>query len=144
MQLVAQQRIYHRETHLHALHVRAVAGLCFRMRYFRFQQPFPKVEPDVRISERFVDLVEKGIDVALRVGELEDSTMIARRLFYCHFQVYGGPNNVRDMGFRTTRMNSESTTASFTRKSKTGYMDFQRQPYIAKFGLFLAFPIYIA
>ncbi|RDH87659.1 MAG: LysR family transcriptional regulator [endosymbiont of Escarpia spicata] len=56
-----------------------------------FQQRFPKVELDVRISGRFVDLVEEGIDVALRVGELEDSSMIARRLLYCHFQVYGSP-----------------------------------------------------
>jgi len=56
-----------------------------------FQQRFPKVELDVRISGRFVDLVEEGIDVALRVGKLDDSSMIARRLLYCHFQVYGSP-----------------------------------------------------
>lgn len=56
-----------------------------------FQQRFPKVKLDVRVSGRFVDLVEEGIDVAIRVGELEDSTMIARRLLYCHFQVYGSP-----------------------------------------------------
>lgn len=56
-----------------------------------FQQHFPKVELDVRISGRFVDLVEEGIDVALRVGKLEDSSMIARRLLSCHFQVYGSP-----------------------------------------------------
>ncbi len=54
-----------------------------------FQQRFPKVELDVRISGRFVDLVEEGIDVALRVGDLEDSSMFARRLLYCRFQVYG-------------------------------------------------------
>lgn len=56
-----------------------------------FQQRFQKIELDVRISGRFVDLVEEGIDVALRVGELEDSTMIARRLLDCHFRVYGSP-----------------------------------------------------
>ena len=38
-----------------------------------FQQRFPKVELDIRVSGRFVDLVEEGIDVALRVGELDDS-----------------------------------------------------------------------
>lgn len=56
-----------------------------------FQLRFPKVELDIRISGRFVDLVEEGIDVALRVGELKDSSMIARRLMSCHFRVYGSP-----------------------------------------------------
>jgi DNA-binding transcriptional LysR family regulator len=58
----------------------------------RFQQRFPKVKLDVRISGHFVDLVEEGIDVALRVGELEDSSMIARRLMPCRFLVCASPN----------------------------------------------------
>jgi len=58
----------------------------------RFQQRFPKVELDVRISGHFVDLVEEGFDVALRVGELEDSSLIARRLMSCRFLVCASPN----------------------------------------------------
>jgi len=57
-----------------------------------FQRRFPKVELDVRVSGRFVDLVEEGIDVALRVGELEDSSMIARRLMDCRFHVCASPD----------------------------------------------------
>jgi len=56
-----------------------------------FQQRFPRVELDIRVSGRFVDLVEEGIDVALRVGELEDSSMIARRLMECRFHVCASP-----------------------------------------------------
>jgi len=52
-----------------------------------FQEKYPKVELDIRISGRFVDLVEEGIDVALRVGELEDSSLIARLLMPCNFHV---------------------------------------------------------
>lgn len=52
-----------------------------------FQQKFPKLELDVLISGRFVDLVEEGIDVALRVGEMEDSSLIARLLMPCSFHV---------------------------------------------------------
>lgn len=58
----------------------------------KFQQRFPKVELDVRVSGRFVDLVEEGIDVALRVGELEDSSMIARRLMDCRFHICASPD----------------------------------------------------
>lgn len=57
-----------------------------------FQRRFPKVELDVRVSGRFVDLVEEGIDVALRVGELEDSSMIARRLMDSRFHVCASPD----------------------------------------------------
>lgn len=57
-----------------------------------FQQHYPKVELDVRISGRFVDLVEEGIDVALRVGELEDSSLIARLLMPCRFYACASPD----------------------------------------------------
>lgn len=56
-----------------------------------FQRCFPKVGLDVRVSGRFVDLLEEGIDVALRVGELEDSSLIARRLMDCRFHVCAAP-----------------------------------------------------
>ena len=53
----------------------------------RFQQLYPKLELDIRITGRFVDLVEEGIDVALRVGALEESTLIARKLMPCSFHL---------------------------------------------------------
>jgi len=40
----------------------------------------PAVKIDLRLSDGFVDLVEQGIDVALRIGELEDSGLVARRV----------------------------------------------------------------
>jgi DNA-binding transcriptional LysR family regulator len=63
-----------------------------------FQQHYPKVELDVRISGRFVDLVEEGIDVALRVGELEDSSLIARLLMPCRFYACASPDYLKKHG----------------------------------------------
>ncbi|MGO9360503.1 MAG: LysR substrate-binding domain-containing protein [Xanthobacteraceae bacterium] len=40
----------------------------------------PEVRLDVRFTERFVNLVEEGIELALRIGALESSTLVARRL----------------------------------------------------------------
>ncbi len=41
---------------------------------------YPEVRVDVRFSERFVNLVEEGIELALRIGNLDASTLVARRL----------------------------------------------------------------
>ena len=41
----------------------------------------PEVSLDLSLSDRTVDLVEEGYDAAIRIGRLEDSTMVARPLF---------------------------------------------------------------
>ncbi len=40
----------------------------------------PAVKIDLRLNDGFVDLVEQGIDVAVRIGELADSSLVARRI----------------------------------------------------------------
>lgn len=40
----------------------------------------PDVKIDLRLNDGFIDLVEQGIDVAVRIGELADSTLVARRI----------------------------------------------------------------
>ena len=46
----------------------------------RFLAERPELELDVDYSDRRVDLVEEGFDLAVRVGELDDSRLVARRL----------------------------------------------------------------
>jgi DNA-binding transcriptional LysR family regulator len=41
----------------------------------------PEVSVDLSLNDRTVDLVEEGYDLAVRIGKLEDSTMVARALF---------------------------------------------------------------
>jgi len=45
-----------------------------------FLATYPEIHLDLKFSEKMVDLVEEGIDVAIRLGDLKDSSMIARRL----------------------------------------------------------------
>jgi LysR family transcriptional regulator for bpeEF and oprC len=46
----------------------------------QFFAQYPDVAVDIVVSERYVSLVEEGIDVAVRIGKLADSTLIARRI----------------------------------------------------------------
>lgn len=45
-----------------------------------FLARFPKLEVDLVLDDRKIDLVAEGYDVAIRVGELPDSTLVARKL----------------------------------------------------------------
>ncbi len=45
-----------------------------------FLAAHPGVKIDLRLNDGFVDLVEQGIDVAVRIGELSDSSLVARRI----------------------------------------------------------------
>lgn len=46
----------------------------------RFLLNNPDVRVDLKLHDGFVDLVEQGIDVAVRIGHLSDSNLIARRI----------------------------------------------------------------
>ena len=45
-----------------------------------FCRRYPKVSIDLRLNDRMVDIVEEGIDVAVRIGDLADSRLLSRKL----------------------------------------------------------------
>jgi DNA-binding transcriptional LysR family regulator len=45
-----------------------------------FLRRYPKIGIELSSSQRIVDLVEQGIDLALRLGHLRDSSLVARRV----------------------------------------------------------------
>ncbi|MCT6592571.1 LysR family transcriptional regulator [Pantoea dispersa] len=46
----------------------------------KFSKRYPDIELDVRFSDRLVNLIDEGFDLSLRIGQLEDSSLIARKL----------------------------------------------------------------
>ena len=46
----------------------------------KFLELHPEMEIDVQISDRFIDMVEDGVDLAIRIGTLKDSNLRARRI----------------------------------------------------------------
>jgi LysR family transcriptional regulator for bpeEF and oprC len=47
---------------------------------WRFLESYPQLKLDIQLDDRYVDLVKEGIDVAIRVGPLTDSSLIASKL----------------------------------------------------------------
>lgn len=43
-------------------------------------QRFPKLQVEVLLNDRYVDLIDEGIDAAIRIGHLQDSSLITRKL----------------------------------------------------------------
>ena len=65
--------------------LRVSAPISFSVRHLaaafaEFQRKFPRVELDLELSDRHVDLVDEGFDLAIRIGKLADSSLIARRI----------------------------------------------------------------
>jgi len=46
----------------------------------KFLQANPEISLDLDLSDRRIDLLEEGFDLAIRIGSLEDSTLVAKRL----------------------------------------------------------------
>lgn len=56
-----------------------------------FQSTYPDVQVRVLLTDRTVDHIGDGIDLALRVGKLEDSSLIARPLLVYRHQLVASP-----------------------------------------------------
>jgi LysR family transcriptional regulator for bpeEF and oprC len=58
----------------------------------RFAAQYPEIEIVATLDDRRIDLVEEGVDAAIRLGELEDSSFIARRVYSTGFVVCASPD----------------------------------------------------
>jgi DNA-binding transcriptional LysR family regulator len=63
-----------------------------------FGRAFPEITLDVKLDDRYVNLVEDGFDVAVRIGELTDSSLVARKLATTHALACASPAYLDEHG----------------------------------------------
>jgi DNA-binding transcriptional LysR family regulator len=57
----------------------------------RFLERHPQIKVVLKLSDRFVDLADEGLDLAVRIGHLPDSSLKARRLGELRRVFFGSP-----------------------------------------------------
>lgn len=68
----------------------------------RYVEDHPGVNVEVLLGDRYVDLVDAGIDVAIRIGRLEDPALVTRRLAPCRMVACASPAYLAQHGVPQT------------------------------------------
>lgn len=63
-----------------------------------FCERYPDIELDIQVTDRLVDLVEEGADLAIRTGKLSDSSLMARKICDVYRIVCAAPEYLRRHG----------------------------------------------
>lgn len=67
-----------------------------------FEARYPEIRLELAMSDRNIGLIEEGIDCAIRMGELEDSNLIARKLGYFNNVLCAAPSYLERFGTPTS------------------------------------------
>lgn len=83
--------------------LRVAAPLSFGLQHLspalsEFLHSHTGIELDLDLNDREVNLVEEGFDMAVRIGELQDSTLLARRLGTARFVTCASPEYLARYG----------------------------------------------
>jgi DNA-binding transcriptional LysR family regulator len=83
-----------------------------------FHARHPEVRVEMLLNNEPLDLIEKEIDVALRVGNLPDSNLVARKLAVLRTQVYASPSYIERFGEPLHPDDLQHHRALFMQKSR--------------------------
>ena len=96
-----------------------------------FNEAYPDIELELTSNEGFVDLIEKRTDVAIRIGQLTDSTLHARPLGKSPLYMVASPEYVAKRGLpQTTTELSSHHTVGFTGAKVLNHWPLPNQHYI--------------
>ena len=83
--------------------LRVTAPMSFGIRHLAprlkaYLTDYPEMQLDLVLNDRLVDLADEGFDLAIRIGRLSDSALIAKKLATCRMILCAAPSYLRDHG----------------------------------------------
>jgi DNA-binding transcriptional LysR family regulator len=66
--------------HLHINTSIAMGQMFLTPLVLKFQRQYPELSVELTLNDRFIDVVEEGVDVAIRIGRLVESNLVARKI----------------------------------------------------------------
>jgi len=63
-----------------------------------YMKRYPQVQISLQLTDRFVDVVDEGFDVVIRIAELADTSLIARKLSTCKLVYCASPAYLKEHG----------------------------------------------
>jgi DNA-binding transcriptional LysR family regulator len=95
--------------------------LCVTPLLSEFFRRYPDVAIELSVSERQVDLVSEGVDLAIRHGRLVDSSLIARKLSETDFVLAASPGYLAAKGVPTRLSDLDTHTCIVFAKGRERY-----------------------
>lgn len=72
------------------------AGLAYLLA--EFNRRYPAIQLDVRLTTRYTDLLAEGIDIAVRAGRLQDSSLVGRKVGTADLGLLAAPSYLKKRG----------------------------------------------
>ncbi len=63
-----------------------------------YMKQYPQVQISLQLTDRFVDVVDEGFDVVIRIAEMADTSLIARKLSSCKLVYCASPKYLKEHG----------------------------------------------
>jgi DNA-binding transcriptional LysR family regulator len=67
-----------------------------------FQQQYPDINIELHLTDRKVDIYAEEVDIALRIGHLKSSSLIAKKIAPIKLGVFAAPNYLKKKGYPKT------------------------------------------
>jgi DNA-binding transcriptional LysR family regulator len=85
-----------------------------------YLEKYPKMNVELILTPRVVDLIGEGVDLAIRYGQLKDSSLIAKKIADISFELWASPSYIKKYGApKTSRDLKKHSIIRFTAWSPT-------------------------
>jgi len=93
----------------------------------KFMELHPDIKLDMDFNDRKIDLIEEGFDIAIRISNLNDSTMIARKITQTRILLCASPEYIKNHGLPKSPNDLKQNHVKLRYQTAPDYWSFKDQ-----------------